>query len=322
MRPSGRPGARLLLAVDIGATKTLVTVRDVQTLRDTWGSGPVQRFPTPGDPLAAVDAVVHAARTLARDAAGRIVAVGVVAPGPLDARTGVVDHSPNLGWRDVPLVALLRERLEVPVVLDDDATAAALGEARFGAGRGADPFAYLTISSGVGAGVVTGGRSLRGAHGLAGEVGHLVVDPAGPRCGCGRRGDVEAYAGGASLGRRARATWPASRLADGTSAPRDAAGVFRMARGGDPSALGLVEDAVAAVAHALAALSAVIDPAVIAMGGSLALGQPGLRRRASTLARQLVMAETGRGLTVVPAMLGEASCLAGAAALGFDLIGR
>jgi glucokinase len=166
---------------------------------------------------------------------------------------------------------------------------------------------------------MVGGQALRGGHGLAGEVGHLVVDPSGPRCGCGRRGHVEAYAGGASLARRARATWPTAALVGGRPAPRDADAVFRVARDGDPAARALVEEAAQALGRALAAVGAVVDPARIAVGGAIGIGQPAFVRRATAIARRHCIAETGRSLVVVRAALGEESVLAGAAALGADL---
>lgn len=308
-----------ILAVDIGATKTLVTLRSLSDLHAP--GAPSERFVTLRDPAAAVDAIAAAVARLTPAGAGPLAAAGLVAPGPLDAATGRILDAANLGWRQVPLAPMLAERLGIPVALEDDATAAALGEALAGAGVGADPFAYLTVSSGVGAGIVAGGRSLRGAHGVAGEVGHLVIDPSGPRCACGRRGDVEAYAGGAALARRARLTWPRARLADGRPAPRDAAAIFRLARTGDRDAQQLAEDAARALGAAIAALAASIDPAVIAVGGSIGLAQPALIRRAAAHARRTVLPATATGIRVVPAALGEASCAAGAAILGARLLG-
>ncbi|OGN82005.1 MAG: hypothetical protein A2X23_12010 [Chloroflexi bacterium GWC2_73_18] len=235
----------------------------------------------------------------------------------------MIEHSPNQGraWRGTRITALLAERLAVPVALDDDARLGALGEALLGAGRGADPLVYVTVSSGIGSGIVSGGRMLRGAHGLAGEVGHLVVDPDGPRCACGRRGDVESYAGGAALARRARRAWPSGRLADGSAAPRDAAGIFRAARAGDPLARGIVAEAAEALGRGLAALATAIDPERIVVGGSLALSQGALVRRAVAIARRRCLAETGRRLVVVQSALGETSVLAGAALLAAELAG-
>ena len=231
------PEPVLVGAVDVGATKTLVTVRTLPVA--TWEPGRALRLLTAQDPEAALDAIAAA---LVRLSGGRqLGAVGVGAPGPLDPASGVIAHSPNLGWREIPFGPTLAARLGVPVILDDDARSGALGEAILGAGSGADPVAYLTLSTGIGSGIVVGGELLRGAHGIAGEIGHLVIDPAGPPCGCGRRGCVESFAGGASLARRARVAWPDGRLADGRPAPLDAAGVLRLARAGDARRAGARE---------------------------------------------------------------------------------
>ena len=322
------PAVRMVAAVDIGATKTLVTVRPAATAgagdrtarSSAWSVGAdVARLATDRDAASLADRIALEVRALLAGSGGRLVAVGVGAPGPLDPATGLVVHSPNLGWRDVPLGRLLSERLDAPVALEDDANAAALGEWQFGAGAGADPFAFITVSSGVGSGIVVGGALLRGAHGLAGEVGHLTVDAEGPRCGCGRRGCVEAYVGGAALARRARQSWRSELLADGSPAPRDADGVLRAARHGDPVALGLAGEAAEALGRALAAVAASIDPQRIAVGGALALGQPALVRRAVSIARRRCIRETAQALTVVPAALGAESVLAGAAAAALRL---
>ena len=124
--------------------------------------------------------------------------IGIGAPGPLDPVTGVIEHSTNLGWYDLPLAAMISDRFGgVPARLNDDGNTGALGEARAGAGRGADPFVFLTLGTGLGSGIVVDGRIVIGAHGAAGEVGHLAVgDRNGPRCGCGRRNCVETWCGG------------------------------------------------------------------------------------------------------------------------------
>lgn len=309
---------RSVLAVDIGATKTLVTVRSMEELHSGWRPRhEVLRADTPADPIGLVGWIARAVERLG--ATGGLSAVGVAAPGPVDAATGMVTRSSNLGWSEVPLAAMLSRRLEIPAVLDDDANAAALGEWSFGAGRGVDPFAYLTVSSGIGGGIIVGGQVVHGATGNAGEVGHIVIDPAGPACSCGRRGDVESYAGGVSLARRARQAWPAPELPDGRAAPRTAADVFRAARRGDPAAVAIVAEADVALATAFAALVSVVEPALIVVGGSIGLGQRRFVRRAARLAKARVMAENGRSLRVEPAALGEESVLAGAASLALRL---
>jgi glucokinase len=309
-------GAPLVGAVDIGATKTCVAAIALPLV--AWDASiPVRRFRTSHDPETLADSIAAALSDLAPWTS--LLALGVAAPGPLDPRSGMVGHSPNLGWRDVPLGALLSARVGAQVVLEDDANAGGLGEAVLGAGLGADPVAYVTVSTGIGAGIVVHGRVVGGAHRAAGEIGHLTINQSGPRCGCGRRGHVEAYAGGAGLARRARSMWPARLLPDGSPAPRSASAIIRLARRGDPAARLLVDEASTALAHAFAVLAAVVDPERIVIGGSIGLGQPGLIRTAVARARRLPIRDAGARLTVVRCALAEASPLAGAAVLAARL---
>ena len=274
------------------------------------------------DPLDLVEWVEAEVDLLRAAMGGRVVAVGVAAPGPLDAGRGLITRSSNLGWEDVPIASMLGQRLGVPTALEDDANTAALGEWRFGAGIGADPLGYITVSSGIGGGIVAGGAIVRGARGNAGEIGHLSVDPTGPRCACGRRGDVESFAGGAALARRARQVWPRKTLTDGRPSPRTASEVFQAALAGDAQATRLVDDATSALAVAIAAMAAVVDPAVIVVGGSIGLGQRRSIRRAAALARQRVMRENAASLRIKAAALGHESVLAGAADLALRVRGR
>ena len=167
--------------------------------------------------------------------------VGVSAPGPLDPASGVLLHPPNLpGWREVPVRRLLGDRLGLPVHVENDANAAALAEWRFGAGRGFQHVVYLTMSTGVGAGLVLGGRLYTGKQGMAGEVGHAPVEWDGEPCACGGRGCLEAYVGGAAWTRRLAGATPAgSRVAVLAGAPERARPehVVEAAREGDAFAL-------------------------------------------------------------------------------------
>lgn len=312
-----------VVVVDIGATKTYVTVRSLGELANGWmRGGSLARTASDLPPDELVEWVVRQVAVLMSPADSSIAAIGVAAPGPLDAASGVITRSSNLGWDDVPIAALFEERFGAPVSLEDDANCAALGEWRWGAGSGADPMGYLTVSSGIGGAVITGGDILRGAGGNAGEVGHLIVDSSGPPCACGRRGDVESYAGGASLARRARRTWPRRTLSTGLPSPRDASGVFKLARTGDTEAQSLVADAANALAAAIAAMTAVVEPRVIVVGGSIGLGQRRLLRRATALARRRVLRESAANLRVLPAALGHESVLVGAAALALRGLDR
>ncbi len=312
----------LVLAVDVGGTKTAVAaVRGVpadgfEPLR------PALRFPTPRDPDDFLAALVESAgRVMPRGS--RPSGIGIGVPGPLDAVRGIVEISPNIGWRDLPIAALVSRRFgDVPVAIDDDANTGALGEAIAGAGRGADPYAYLPLGTGLGGGIVMDGRIVRGAHGAAGEIGHMAVDHrVGPRCSCGRRNCVEIWCAGAGLARRARETWPQRRLGDGSAAPRDAEAVFALARAGDPDASALVVRAQHALAVGMAAILAVVDPAVMTVGGTIGNSQPVFVRSAFREAGRLVLASAGRGAQLRRPTLGDASVLAGAAVLGVRAAG-
>jgi len=184
----------------------------------------------------------------------RLVGIGV--PGPCDPVAGSLVNPPNLpGWpANLPLGPMLAAALGVPVKLENDANVAGLAEYRRGAGRGARSLAYVTWSTGIGAGLVLDGRLYSGAHGTAGEVGHMVLDPAGPICACGMRGCTEAYASGASLARQTG---------------RSAAEVFAAAARGDAAMRAVVEAAASWVGLALLNLTNLVDPDVIVVGGGI-----------------------------------------------------
>ena len=215
----------LILALDFGGTKHTAGV--VARGERQWRarrSAPAQAGGTAADDRAVM-------RTLAREVLGgeRPAAVGVSFGGPVDYDTGTVRLSHHVpGWEDVPLARLLSEEYGAPAWMDNDANVAALGEHRFGAGQGCDSLLYVTVSTGVGGGWVLNGQIWRGQDGMAGEIGHTVVDPAGPLCLCGKRGCVERMASGPYLAQDAR-----DRLA---AEPERGAALLAQA-GGDPAAL-------------------------------------------------------------------------------------
>jgi glucokinase len=313
---TGSPAGPVLV-LDIGATKTIVASVDRAPENGFQPLRPPVRFATPRDAGAFLAALEEgAAKALPQGTAPAAVGIGV--PGPLDAARGIVLHSTNLGWRSLPLGDMVSGLFgHVPVAMDDDSNTGALGEAFGGAGRGADPFVYLPLGTGLGSGIIVDGRIVGGAHGAAGEVGHMAVgDRIGPRCNCGRHNCVEAWCSGIGLARRARETWPAARLPDGSRAPRDAEGVFAMARRGDPAAEELVGRARHALAIALAALMSSLDPAAVSVGGSLGAAEPGFVRDAFREATRLIHWATGRRVRLRRPLLADASVIAGAAVLG------
>jgi glucokinase len=135
-----------------------------------------------------------------------VAAVGVGAAGMVDSRDGVLRYAPNLPWRDLPLADRISTATGLPCVVDNDANAAAWGEYRFGAGRGSADMLLVTVGTGIGGGIVAGGRLFRGAHGFAAEIGHVIVEPGGPLCGCGNRGCWEQVAAGRAIDRLGRSS--------------------------------------------------------------------------------------------------------------------
>lgn len=204
--------------------------------------------------------------------------IGIGVPG-LVTRDGVLRAAPNLdGVADFEIGRLLSERLGVGVHVDNDATCATIAEWQLGAGAGVDDMILITLGTGIGGGVVAGGVLQRGSNGFAGEFGHMVVDPDGPACPCGRRGCWERYASGSGLAMLAREAATARRLG---RVVRDAGGeeesirgehVLIAARNGDPEALAVVDDFARWVALGLSNLTNALDPAMFVLGGGLASG--------------------------------------------------
>ncbi|HWG37239.1 MAG TPA: ROK family protein [Terriglobales bacterium] len=188
------------LGVDIGGTKVAAGLVTPAGRILTQNRVPM---PARGSAMAGLEAVIAAAKLAM--GTKTVAGVGVSSPGPLDPRRGVVLNPPNLPcWRNFPLAAKLEQALGVPVKLDNDANAAALAEARWGAGRRYQAVFYATLGTGIGAGLVLDGRIYHGRTGAAVEGGHLSINHRGPRCGCGKRGCIEALASGPAVGRRAR----------------------------------------------------------------------------------------------------------------------
>jgi len=240
----------MIAGIDLGGTQVRVAVArpDGRIVATTRNSTSFLRTPR--------RVVEWATEQITRLADGESVqGVGIGAPGPGDPARGVVVNPPNLpGWRNVPLAAMVREVLGCPAHLENDANLAGLGEHRQGAGRGTGTMVYITWSTGVGAGLILNGRLFSGAHGAAGEVGHMILDPRGPLDTCGQHGCVEAYCGGGAL---ARAT--------GTTA----AALFDDAAIGNGEASAIVREAATQMGYALINVANLFDPEMIVMGGGV-----------------------------------------------------
>ncbi len=238
-------------------------------------------------------------------------AAGVAVPGTVDAERGVAVYSAGLGWRNVPLRGLISYRLgRIPVALGHDVRAGGLAEGRIGAGRGTGRFLFVSLGTGIAGAIGMDGGIEAGARGGAGELGHIVVRPGGPVCGCGGRGCLEAVASAAAVGR----AWA---VASGDPAA-DAADCARAVAAGDEAANGVWRAAVDALADGLLTALTVLDPRTLIIGGGLAeAGETLLAPLRAAVAERITFQKLP---TIVPAALGDAAGCVGAGLLARDLL--
>jgi glucokinase len=265
--------------------------------------------------LALADDVCAAAGVARTDLAG----VGVGAPGPLDLEAGVVVTMPNLpGWEDFPLRAFAAERLGVPVVLENDANAAAYGECWVGAARDVRTMILLTLGTGIGGGVVLDGRIWHGYRSGGGELGHTILREGGRRCGCGARGCLEAYASATAVVARAKealAAAPASSL-HAVRAKRGAVtctDVFAAAAAGDATAAALVDETGRLLGAGIHSLVNVISPEMVVLAGGMAEAGEALFGPVRETVRAMAFDIPGRDVRIEPGALGEGAGVVGAA---------
>ncbi len=257
------------IGVDVGGTKIAAGVVDA-------GGGIIdkERVETPAvDADATVQAIVDVTTRL-RDRREGVVGVGISAAGFISADRATVLFAPNMAWRDLPLRDRLEHALGLPVVVENDANAAAWGEFTHGSAKDADDLLMVAIGTGVGGGIVAAGGLVRGTFGIAAEVGHLRVVPEGYPCGCGQRGCLEQYASGSALVRFARERVAVGdRLlseADGERTRIDGPLITRLASAGDALSIELLADLGRWLGEGLASLAAVLDPGLIVIGGGVA----------------------------------------------------
>lgn len=308
------------IAVDLGGTN----IRAAMVTRD----GEIrhyQRVQTAA--RAGVYAVVDQMTTLVNDVleanGTRVTAgLGVVAPGPLEPKSGIVRFAPNLaGWENVPLASLLQDRLEIPVILGNDGNCAALGESMFGAGRNVSNLIYLALGTGLGAGIIHRGHLIEGIAGVGGEVGHLSIDANGSRCTCGGIGCMEAYVGGWAIARHGEIAVHSER----SSMIREIAGegpitagvVAEAAERGDIVARDIFDRAGKALAVGIGGLINVFNPELIVVGGGLARAGDLILDPFRASLPQYTMPPILAHVSVVPSELGKDTGLIGAAATVF-----
>jgi glucokinase len=272
---------KYLVGVDLGGTNVvagalaedgsgdLIALRSEPTRADQGADAVIDRI------VRMIDTVI--AETIAQAGAKRddIIGIGVGAPGPLDRERGIVVTTPNLGWTNFPLRDVIAERTRLPVRIDNDANCATLGEWWKGAAKGADNVIGMTIGTGIGGGVIIGGRLYHGASDMAGEVGHATIDITGRRCKCGNYGCLEAYASGPSIADRAREAVSGDtdamlvRMAGGDPSRITAATVYEAAKRGDDTALDVVRETSRFLGAGIANLLNIFNPEVVVIAGGV-----------------------------------------------------
>jgi glucokinase len=314
---SAPPSAANAIGIDVGGTRTAA-------LRIDADGNVLARAtrPTPADDEeATIAGMLDAARDVMTEG---VRAVGISAAGLVD-RNGVMRFAPNLAWRDVDLVGRVGSSLGLPVSADNDNTAAAWGEFRLGSGRGRRDVLLVGVGTGIGGGIVAEGRLFRGAHGFAAEIGHIIVEPGGPQCGCGNRGCWEQVASGTTITREGRAAvrrHPHSLIAElGHGNPDLVTGtlVTEAARRGDATARGILTEVGHRLGEGIAGLVNVLDPEVVVVGGGAAeAGDLLLGPARAAFARSVIAYDQRPEVQLLEAMLGNDAGAIGAALLALD----
>jgi len=320
---AGAVGGECVIGIDVGGTMLKGGVCD----RDAAIVHGERRRTARDDAEALVDGIVALAGDLAAEGRRRfgadgVAGIGLAVPGLVDETRGVALRAVNLPWRDLALAAVVGARLGLPALLSHDVRAAAAAEAALGAGRASDDFLFVAIGTGIGAAIVHGGRPFLGAHGRAGELGHVVVEPDGPPCGCGARGCLEAIASAAAIERGYAAAGGggggggrAGERGDRDGAGASAREVAALAQAGDPVAREVWARAARALGAALADAVALLDPGLVVVGGGLA--EAGAQLLDPVAAELAARSRLGPPPRVVAAELGADAGCRGAALLAW-----
>ena len=312
---------RLLLLLDFGGTKLTVAVIAAAAAKSSnpaWLAHERRYSPPGADAQYDIDTMITLGRGLL---AGQTpAAVGVSFGGPTDYAAGVVIRSHHVaGWENIPLQALLETTFDAPARIDNDANVAALGAWRFGAGRGLEHLLYITVSTGVGAGWILNGRSWRGVNSMAGEIGHMVVDPSGPLCLCGKHGCVERYASGPYMAQDAKLMlqqYPLRGQILRVMAQDTAVSgklISQAAAAGDEIAQAILQRGAWALGVGIGNAANLVNPQRFILGGGVTKAGPLWWDVVQNAARATALSDTL--FDIVPAQLGDDTPLWGAVAL-------
>ncbi len=331
----GRPGTLLELNPEAGcAVGVEINVDYIAVLVTDFAARPLWDRWTPITDTDR-DAILALAINLAEQAIAfgsacglHTLGIGLGVPGLVDMHTGMLKFAPNLQWQEVPLRQMWEDRFKVPVFVDNEANAAAMGEWYFGAAAGASDFIYLTISIGIGGGIVLNGRLLRGSGGYAGEVGHMAINPDGPRCACGKQGCWEMLAGMRPLLEQVRRrveqgeASSISALTNGNPARITLDVILTAAAEGDRLACSALAEAGQQLGLGIASLINIFNPQLVVLGGEMSQAADYLMPDLEATVRQHTLQASSDTVTIRVSSLGAKACVRGAIALVLDEILR
>ena len=301
-----------IVAVDIGGTHIRVALYEPNSITPLAH----QRTRSLANEPGVYDRLERAVESIWPQADVR--AIGIASPGPLDPHTGTILATPNIPeWQNFPVAAKLSQHFNVPVYLDNDANMAGLAEWQFGAGRGHDNLVYLTISTGIGGGVISQGCLIQGFRGMGAELGHMIIDPEGPPCGCGKRGHIESFSSGPSIARYVKEELLAGEKSSlQGEVVITAAQVADAARAGDRLAISAFERAGYYLGIAVANYLAIFDPSILIFGGGVSqVGELLLKNKEKSLRKHTFHPHYLDDLVITRAALGDDAGLLGALAL-------
>ena len=302
----------LIIAIDIGGTHIRVAAYEPNSTKPVAHKRTKSLAHTPG----VFDRLAGAVESIWKQ--GEVTAIGIASPGPLDPHTGTILDTPNIPqWTNFPVAPKLSERFGVPVYLDNDANMAGLAEWQFGAGKGHSDLVYLTISTGIGGGVISHNNLLQGYHGMGAELGHMTIDPDGPLCGCGHPGHVESFSSGPAIARYVNERLKAGDKSSLQADPNlSAAQIADAARQGDSLAISAFARAGHYLGIAVANYLAIFDPSILIFGGGVSqVGDLLFKPFEESLRKQVFHPHYLDNLTITKAALGDDAGLLGALAL-------
>ncbi|MEO2509270.1 ROK family protein [Clostridium paraputrificum] len=307
---------KYVIGVDLGGTKISTAISTIEgnilanvVLPTKAEEGEVAVL---GRIIQSIDEVIVGSST----SIDEVEAIGIGSPGPLDARKGIIITTPNLPFKDYNLVQPLKEKYNIPVYLDNDANAAAIGEYMFGAGKGKESIIYFTVSTGVGGGAVLDGKVYRGHTSNALEIGHTTVDPNGPRCNCGNLGCLEAMSSGTAIAKKGKEA--VSTNVETSLKKYDTVTsyeVFKEAEAGDEVAKDIIDNALTYLGIGVANAIATFDPEMIIIGGGVSKAGDIVFDTVKKVVNKRCFKSMAESCEIVPAGLGSDAGVVGAVAL-------